>query len=63
MTSFSKFEVSGPDAVEFLQKICSANIDKPVGNTVYTGMQNENGGYGSFLFFKLSDIPFNIFSH
>uniref|UniRef100_A0AC34FMU9 Pyruvate dehydrogenase phosphatase regulatory subunit, mitochondrial n=1 Tax=Panagrolaimus sp. ES5 TaxID=591445 RepID=A0AC34FMU9_9BILA len=45
MTSFSKFEVGGPDAVTFLQKICSGNIDKPVGSTVYTGMQNENGGY------------------
>lgn len=45
MTSFSKFEVGGPDAVSFLQKICSGNIDKPVGTTVYTGMQNENGGY------------------
>ncbi|KAI1717819.1 aminomethyltransferase folate-binding domain-containing protein [Ditylenchus destructor] len=45
MTSFSKFEVKGPDAVKLLQKLCSADIDKPVGTTVYTGMQNHNGGY------------------
>lgn len=45
MTSFSKFDVQGPDAVQFLQRLCSANIDRPVGSTIYSGMQNENGGY------------------
>jgi len=45
MTSFAKFEVGGPGVVEFLQRICSGNIDKPTGTTIYTGMQNEDGGY------------------
>lgn len=45
MTSFSKFDVQGPDTLQFLQRVCSANIDKPVGMTMYTGMQNELGGY------------------
>ncbi|KAI6178160.1 hypothetical protein M3Y98_00470800 [Aphelenchoides besseyi] len=43
MTSFSKFD--GPDSVAFLQRICSAGIDRPIGSTIYTGMQNEFGGY------------------
>uniref|UniRef100_A0A915DAV4 Dimethylglycine dehydrogenase n=1 Tax=Ditylenchus dipsaci TaxID=166011 RepID=A0A915DAV4_9BILA len=43
MTSFSKIE--GPDSVKLLQKLCSANVDKPVGTTIYTGMQNQSGGY------------------
>uniref|UniRef100_A0A914I8S8 Uncharacterized protein n=1 Tax=Globodera rostochiensis TaxID=31243 RepID=A0A914I8S8_GLORO len=47
MTSFAKFDISGPDVVPLLQKLCSANIDRPVGTTVYTGMHNEKGGYVS----------------
>ncbi|CAI4231607.1 unnamed protein product [Auanema sp. JU1783] len=45
MSSFSKFDISGPDAVKFLQYLCSANIDRPIGSTVYTGMQHDGGGY------------------
>uniref|UniRef100_A0AAF5DBQ9 Guanylate cyclase domain-containing protein n=1 Tax=Strongyloides stercoralis TaxID=6248 RepID=A0AAF5DBQ9_STRER len=45
MTSFSKFEVKGEDSERFLQYLCSANVNMPIGETVYTGMQNENGGY------------------
>lgn len=37
MTSFSKLDVKGPDAVKFLQRLCSANVDKAVGSTIYTG--------------------------
>lgn len=62
MSSFTKFEISvsevntdsdieydikGPDAVSHLQYLCSADIDRPIGTTVFTGMQNENGGYVS----------------
>ena len=45
MTSFAKFDIQGPDVVPLLQRLCSANIDRPVGTTSYTGMQNEAGGY------------------
>ncbi|KAI6230088.1 hypothetical protein M3Y99_01099500 [Aphelenchoides fujianensis] len=47
MTSFSKFEVTGkaPDSVDFLSRLCSGQVDRPIGSTVYTGMQNEAGGY------------------
>ncbi|KAL3111346.1 hypothetical protein niasHT_019576 [Heterodera trifolii] len=47
MTSFAKFDISGPDVVPLLQKLCSANIDRAVGTTIYTGMHNEQGGYVS----------------
>ncbi|MCY0899052.1 MAG: FAD-dependent oxidoreductase [Firmicutes bacterium] len=43
-TSFSKFEVSGPGAVRFLQTLCDNDIDKPVGTIVYTQMLNQRGG-------------------
>ena len=31
--------------VNFLQYVCSNDVDKAVGSIVHTGMQNENGGY------------------
>lgn len=40
---FQSFQ--GPDVVELLQRLCSADVDEPVGSTVYSGMQNQNGGY------------------
>ncbi|KAF7638131.1 hypothetical protein Mgra_00002359 [Meloidogyne graminicola] len=45
MTSFSKFDIQGADVVPLLQRLCSGNIDCPIGTTVYTGMQNDHGGY------------------
>jgi glycine cleavage system T protein len=43
-TSFNKIEVRGPGALKFLQYMCSNDIDKPVGNVVYTQMLNKRGG-------------------
>ncbi len=43
-TSFSKIEVLGSGALDFLQKLCSNDIDKPVGSVVYTQMLNARGG-------------------
>lgn len=44
-TSFSKYRISGDDAVSALQYICSADVDVPVGRAVYTAMLNRRGGY------------------
>ncbi len=44
MSSFSKFEMKGPDALAVMQRLCIANMDKPVGSVVYTQMCNERGG-------------------
>ena len=43
-TSFSKIEVLGPGACDFLQSLCGNDIDKPVGTVVYTQMLNARGG-------------------
>jgi len=40
---FGKFYLSGPDAKKALQWICTNDIDKPVGTTVYTNMCNSAG--------------------
>lgn len=47
MTSFTKYELKSANrsVVDFLQTLCSNNIDKPIGSVVHTGMLNDNGGY------------------
>jgi len=42
-SSFSKLLVQGRDATRFLNWICTANIDVPVGKAVYTQWLNERG--------------------
>ncbi len=44
-TSFSKYLLSGPDAVQAFGVLCTADIDVPVGRTVYTGLLNGRGTY------------------
>ena len=44
MTPFTKVEVSGPGALEYLQYIASNQMDRPVGGVTYTSMLNERGG-------------------
>ena len=43
-TSFSKFEVEGAGALDFLQYITDNQMDKPVGAITYTQMLTEKGG-------------------
>jgi len=47
MSSFSKIEIksSGSEVVDYLQRVCSNDVNIPVGGIVHTGMQNEHGGY------------------
>jgi len=47
MSSFTKFEISGPGACGFLRYIAVAKIDKPVGSAVYTQLCNQRGGIES----------------
>lgn len=48
-SSFAKLLVQGRDACAQLNRICAAQIDVPVGHTVYTGVLNQRGGYESDL--------------
>lgn len=43
-SSFSKFELIGPGATDFLQSIAAANTDRPVGSVIYTQLCNDRGG-------------------
>jgi 4-methylaminobutanoate oxidase (formaldehyde-forming) len=44
ISSFGKFEVSGPDAEKALQWICAGDIGVEPGNLVYNQWLNERGG-------------------
>ncbi len=44
LTAFSKYEISGKNSHDELQRICTANIKNEVGKTTYTQMLNEDGG-------------------
>ena len=36
---------AGNQVVEFMQKLCSNDVNMPLGGVVHSGMQNERGGY------------------
>jgi 4-methylaminobutanoate oxidase (formaldehyde-forming) len=44
-TSFGKLLLTGRDAEQVLQRLCTADVGVPVGRAVYTGMLNSRGGY------------------
>jgi glycine cleavage system aminomethyltransferase T/glycine/D-amino acid oxidase-like deaminating enzyme len=48
-TSFSLYDVAGPDALRSLQWICAADVDVPVGGCVYTPFLNARGTYEADL--------------
>lgn len=43
-SSFSKYQIEGPDSEKFLNRVCSNNIAVAVGKMVYTQWLNERGG-------------------
>ncbi|MCY4407650.1 MAG: FAD-dependent oxidoreductase [Rhodospirillaceae bacterium] len=43
-SSFAKLEIWGPGALDGLQRLAVADLDRPVGRSVYTQLCNERGG-------------------
>jgi len=43
-TSFSKFEILGPGALDLLQRLAVSNMDRPAGAVIYTQLCNARGG-------------------
>ncbi len=43
-SSFSKFELMGPGALDAIQRLAASNMDKAIGSVVYTQLCNERGG-------------------
>ena len=44
LSSFAKIEVTGPDALDLLNFVCTNDVDVPVGRLVYTLFLNRRGG-------------------
>ncbi|XP_043463215.1 pyruvate dehydrogenase phosphatase regulatory subunit, mitochondrial isoform X2 [Leptopilina heterotoma] len=46
-SSFTKIDLwsNGLEVVDYLQYLCSNNVDVPIGSIIHTGMQNPCGGY------------------
>jgi len=44
ITPFAKFDITGADALSFLERISANKIDRPVGTVVYTTMLTPSGG-------------------
>ena len=62
-TSFSKYLLTGPDAEQALQWLCTADVAVEPGWTVYTGMLNERGTYESDLTVtRASELDFLLVS-
>jgi dimethylglycine oxidase len=44
LTPFAKFDVEGPDAEAFLERVCANRVGRPAGTIVYTAMLTPRGG-------------------
>lgn len=44
LSAFTKIEVRGPGALDYLEKLAANRIDRPVGKVVYTAFLDPNGG-------------------
>ena len=60
-SSFAKIEVRGSGALDFLQRVCANDVDRPVGTVVYTQALNQRGGIESdFTVARLGERRFRI---
>ena len=61
-STFGKIDVSGPDACEFLNRVCANQMDRRPGRAVYTAMLNEAGGIESDLTaLRLGDEHYRLY--
>jgi 4-methylaminobutanoate oxidase (formaldehyde-forming) len=43
-SSFAKFDIRGPGTLDFLQRVCANDVDKPAGALIYTQLLNQRAG-------------------
>jgi glycine cleavage system T protein len=61
LTSFGKIEVSGPGALQLLQRVTDNDMNKPVGSATYTQFLNTRGGVEADLTVtRLSEDCFRV---
>jgi len=63
VTAFAIFEVSGPGAVDYMEKMTVNKCDQPVGRSVYTPLLTPEGGFKADLtLMRTGDDRFRIIS-
>ena len=61
ISAFAIFDVSGPGALPYVQRMAVAEMDVPVGRVVYTSLLNERGGIKADLtIMRLGDDFFRV---
>lgn len=61
LSAFAQFEVVGPGALDYLETMAVARIDRPTGRMIYTPVLAPNGGFRSDLtIVRLGDDEFRI---
>jgi glycine cleavage system aminomethyltransferase T/glycine/D-amino acid oxidase-like deaminating enzyme len=61
MTSFGKIDVSGPGALQLLERSAGNLIDRPVGSVVYTQLLEKSGGIAADVTItRLSEDRFRV---
>ena len=61
LTAFALFDVVGPGALDFMQRMTVSQMDRPVGRIMYTPVLTPNGGFRSDLtVVRLGDDHFRI---
>ncbi|QPZ38766.1 GcvT family protein [Paramicrobacterium chengjingii] len=49
VSAFAVFDVTGPGALDYLQRLAMAQLDRPVGRTIYTPLLDPGGGFRADL--------------
>ena len=61
LTAFNEFDVEGPGALDFLQRLAVNNVDVPVGRSVYTPLLTPDGGFRADLtMMRLGEERFRV---
>ena len=61
VTAFAQFDVTGPGALSYLERLAMARVDRPVGRLIYTPILDGTGGFRSDLtIVRLGDESFRI---
>ena len=61
LASFAIFDVSGPGAVDYMEKMAVNKMDVPVRRAVYTPILNQHGGFrGDLTVMRLGDEHYRI---
>ena len=61
-STFGKIQVQGPDAENFLNRLCANDMTRPAGRAIYTSMLNERAGFESDLtVLRLDDECYRLY--